>query len=530
MLSITCYGGVGEVGGNKVLLEEGDTRFFFDFGFPFKKRARYFDDLLSPRPGAGLLDLLEMGLIPPLKGVLREDLAGKQVWDRFASSPFYREVTVDGVLLTHSHVDHSGYISFLRDDIPIYGTIMTAFVSKAMQDSVPPNFEREVCYSMPKGSKGGYLRSAGTYKPRPFVFMDRPALSDEAQDFWYSSPTRKKPLSSETYLCAPEKIGQLPLKYFPVDHSIPGAAAFAVQTSCGWVGYTGDLRFHGRASSQTEKFVRELRRLSPKILFCEGTRLWEKRGASEKEVYENCLRVVRKAQGMVVADFGARNVERLVAFYNIACETGRKLIIMSKDAYLLDAMHLASEQVPDIGDIPQILIFKDFKSRRPAWEAEIHRHYAEKVVTPDFIRENAGGVILCCSYWDAGDLIDILPGGGTYLYSSSEVFDEEGAMDMRRLANWIEHFGMKGIGLPREELNWEIPEDEKGYHSSGHACGADLLDLIRRIEPEILVPIHTEEPGFFREHLKDTGIEVRLPVEGEVMRFSGGDAGRSPGR
>ncbi len=520
MMSITCYGGVGEVGGNKVLLEDGDTRFFFDFGFPFKKRARYFEEFLNPRPGAGLLDLLETGLLPPLKGVLREDLAKKSLWDKFSFSPLYRELKVDGVLLTHAHIDHSGYISFLRDDIPIYTTIMTAFVSKAMQDSVPPNFEKEVCYSLPKGSKGGYMRSAGTYKPRPFAFLDRQALSDEAQDFWYSSPRRKRPLSSETYSCAPGKIGKLPLRYFPVDHSIPGAAAFAVETSVGWVGYTGDLRFHGGASEKSEEFVEEMHRLRPHVLLCEGTRLKEKRGASEEEAFRNCLRAVRgEANGLVIADFGARNVERLVAFYNIALETGRKLIIMGKDAYLLDAMHLASDKVPDIGDIPEILIYKDFKSKRPSWEAEIHRHYSEKIIPPADIRENPQKFILCFSYWDANDLIDISLQGGTYIYSASEVFDEEGAMDMRRLANWIDLFGMKGIGLPREELNWDIPESEKGYHSSGHACGEDLLELIRRIDPKILIPIHTEDPGYFVENLRGTGIEVRPPVEGQLMNF-----------
>ncbi|GAF95596.1 unnamed protein product, partial [marine sediment metagenome] len=32
MTSLTFYGGVDEIGGNKILLEDQDTRIFLDFG------------------------------------------------------------------------------------------------------------------------------------------------------------------------------------------------------------------------------------------------------------------------------------------------------------------------------------------------------------------------------------------------------------------------------------------------------------------------------------------------------------------
>jgi len=35
MVSLTFYGGVDEIGGNKVLLEDGDVRVFFGFGQSF---------------------------------------------------------------------------------------------------------------------------------------------------------------------------------------------------------------------------------------------------------------------------------------------------------------------------------------------------------------------------------------------------------------------------------------------------------------------------------------------------------------
>jgi mRNA degradation ribonuclease J1/J2 len=33
--TLTFYGGVNEIGGNKILLQDGDTRVFFDFGMSF---------------------------------------------------------------------------------------------------------------------------------------------------------------------------------------------------------------------------------------------------------------------------------------------------------------------------------------------------------------------------------------------------------------------------------------------------------------------------------------------------------------
>ena len=70
MTSLTFYGGVNEVGGNKILLEDKDTKVFLDFGMSFGKRGAYFDEFMSPRIAAGLRDFFEMGLIPKLDGSL----------------------------------------------------------------------------------------------------------------------------------------------------------------------------------------------------------------------------------------------------------------------------------------------------------------------------------------------------------------------------------------------------------------------------------------------------------------------------
>jgi ribonuclease J len=49
MVSLTFYGGVNEVGGNKILLQDGDTKIFLDFGMSFGQAGKFFSEFLQPR-------------------------------------------------------------------------------------------------------------------------------------------------------------------------------------------------------------------------------------------------------------------------------------------------------------------------------------------------------------------------------------------------------------------------------------------------------------------------------------------------
>ncbi len=549
MIAITCYGGVGTIGGNKILLEDaatpsaGSGRLFFDFGTSFKVREKYFEEYLNPRPGAGLLDLLEMEyadefqnyghLLPPLEGIYRPDLlpAG-DVWERYREHPNYRALEgIDGVLVSHAHVDHTGYISFLREEIPIYASAMSAFIAKAMQDSGMSDFEKEVCYLNLRGidekdadsDTRGYLMTQREHHQRPFAFVDMPELSDDARRFWNHTPAvSKKVVAPAGPRPALGRVGRLPVRRFPVDHSIHGASAWAVETSAGWVVYTGDLRFHGGWGEQTRRFIEEARALKPRLLLCEGTRA-PKRGEEhepeapligEEDVEKNALRQVEGQERLVVADFGPRNIERLQAFLRIAEHVGRTLVVLAKDAYLLNAMSLVDPSIPTVRAASGGLrIYKDLKSKPQSWERKLREEHRDRFVTPQQVQEAPDKFILCFSFWDVKNLVDIDPQGGKYVYSSSEAYTEEQRLDLVRLRNWLRHFQMEGVGLPVDDTKDppEFAPKEEGLHSSGHAGGVELVQMIKEIAPQTLVPIHTENPRYFVEALAGEPIEIIVP-------------------
>jgi ribonuclease J len=536
---ISCYGGVGEIGGNKILLEDGAVRILLDFGTPFGRQERFFNEYLRPRPARGLLDLMCLGLIPPLEGIYSTDLAPPGLWERFRQSPLYRNLqrsdgpALNAILISHAHLDHNGDLSYLDPDIPVCTTRVSAFVARAMQISGQSGFERELAYVSPRewDDSEGVLRSVkgAPYRARGYIFLDGP-LSTAANEWWQASPG-KKPLQAATPLTLNDCLTEQQVRCWPVDHSVPGAAAFAVRTSAGWIGYTGDIRFHGQSTAAMERFAKDLADLQPVVLLCEGTNVEEETPVTEEQVASNALRLVRHAAGhLVVADFSPRNVERLLTFLQVAQQTDRLLAIQPKDAFLLQGMSLAAPPsvlhpafcagrvdgaaplaFVDPLTMPAVVLYADPKSAPRAWEKDLRQEWRSRTHGPAQVCAHPGDYLLCFSLWDANDLLD-LPGveGGLYLYSNSRAYDEEQAVDLQRLRNWVQHVGLCMEGDP-DNLE-HVP-----LHASGHATGPQLRDFVRRVHPRVLIPVHTEHPEWWLRALAGTDIAVTLPQVGQQI-------------
>jgi ribonuclease J len=313
-----------------------------------------------------------------------------------------------------------------------------------------------------------------------------------------------------------DAIENLRVAAFPVDHSIFGATAFAVETSQGWVAYTGDLRMHGKQGSLTRAFAEAARALNPVVLICEGTHVDAQATTDEGTVHARAMDVVRQCRCLVIADFGPRNLERVLTFRDIARDCDRRLVVTAKDIYLLEAASLPTDLVVSPAQDEVILLYQEPK-RLEKWEEQVYARHRGRCVGPQELKNNGADYILCFSFWDANELIEVDPEpGAVYIYSSSEAFDEEQKFDIRRLKNWLELFQMQSVGIPDIDTG-KVTEAEKGFHASGHITGPDLLELIRTIDPQFVIPVHTENTEFFRRNIEPR--KLCLATKGKPLLF-----------
>ncbi len=96
-------------------------------------------------------------------------------------------------------------------------------------------------------------------------------------------------------------------------------------------------------------------------------------------------------------------------------------------------------------------------------------------------------------------LLDIKPNGGTYIYSACEAFSEEMEIDFVRLWHWLELFDIEPAGffVEKEDGGEYKPCFDKRFHASGHASREEITLVIDQVDPDCIVPIHTEAREWF---------------------------------
>lgn len=388
MTELTFYGGVGEIGGNKILLQERDTKVFLDFGRNFEKERRYFEEpFLTAREEKHLLSL---GILPRIKGLYKKDP---------------EDPDIGSILVSHPHMDHVDYIRYVKNSVPIVCGDLTRKIITARE-----------FYT--KAKSADYQIANLTKTRGEEVFKEFRALEGKESG----------------------KIDSLEVAPYEVDHSVHGAYGFILHASEGSLAYTGDFRMHGARRGLTERFVEKAREERVDSLIIEGTNVVEGKPSTEDEVKDKTNELVSKAKKLVLANFSLVDIERLLTFLEVAKNNDRKLAISMKQAYLL---HYLRDEFPVSPDDPNILIFLREKKTLSCFEDLICNNYPDNVVKSPDVNKMQEEIILVCSFYDMNEMCEIRPEtGSVFVLSQSEPFNEEMEIEYEKLLNWLELYGL----------------------------------------------------------------------------------------
>jgi len=435
MVKLTFYGGVNEIGGNKILLQDKKTRVLLDFGQSFTFGADYFAGYLSPRAVNGLGDYLAFDLMPRIEGLYSEEML------THCDLPYCRP-KIDAVFVSHAHFDHINHLRFLDPAIPVYLGYGAKLFMECMEET-------------------GNSCSYGEHDFHQFRTGDK------------------------------IKVGSLTVEPVHVDHSIPAAYGFIIETSEGNIVYTGDLRRHGPRSDLTEDFVERAKAADPVAMICEGTRMAtvEKRqDIGEPDVKKYAQQVIEGTDKIVFAAHYSRDIDRFNSFYTAAKKANRRLVITPKTAYLLtklqDDKHL---KVQDPMKDDNLLVY--YKRKKSGsfddkdyflWE----RAFMDKMTTYEYVQKHQKELVMDLDFYQFTELIDIKPKAGShFIHSMSEPFSEEDIED-QVMHNWINHFKLQFHQM----------------HASGHMNKEQLAEMINYIKPKMLFPVHTENQSLFKAY------------------------------
>ncbi|MDP1792579.1 MAG: MBL fold metallo-hydrolase [Acidimicrobiales bacterium] len=334
------------------------------------------------------------------------------------------------VVISHPHADHYGLLDGVTADVPVY-------------------IGREA---------GAVLNAAAFFSPVS-------ATIDPAGHLEHRTPFA---------------IGGFTITPFLNDHSAFDAYSMVIEADGQRLFYSGDIRGHGRKAKLFEQLLND-----PPVdidtLLMEGTHVRadgshdELEYETEADLEERFVEMCENTTGAVVVFGSAQNLDRLVTVFRAGRRSRRQTVI---DLYGATVAAATRDSIPQPGfdglrvyvpNRQRVRVKEAAEFERVAWITD-HRVFLEEVAA------------------NPGNFIFHVPS------STDRELLKAGVLSSNSAAAWSLWDGYLKDGSGKS-LRQRLADNKVPFtsvHTSGHASVKDLQRLVAALDPDKVVPIHSE--------------------------------------
>lgn len=279
-MKLIIHRGTKEIGGSCVELTTQDSRLLIDFGIPLvaSTKDKPFDTKALQDKTIEALKSIQV--LPNVQGLYKDE---------------HKEI--DGILISHSHLDHYGLLNYVNQDIPVY-------LSRGAQELIDVS-------NVFTPNKIGAINAKIVNAMKPF------------------------------------KVGDFTITPYLVDHSAFDALAFLIEADGKRVFYSGDFRGHGRKSVLFKQMLKN----PPKDIDClllEGTMIGRSKQAysDEQDIERMIIGILKQHDNVTFISLSSQNIDRLVSAYRACLKTDSIFVIDAYTAFVLEKLSNVSKSIP----------------------------------------------------------------------------------------------------------------------------------------------------------------------------------------
>ncbi len=281
-------------------------------------------------------------------------------------------------------------------------------------------------------------------------------------------------------------VGDFQITPYLCDHSAFDAYMFHISCGDKTMIYSGDFRSNGRKS-----FKHLLSKLPhADVLIIEGTTLSRSSVPSKTEVdlEHVAAEEILKTDAPVFILQAATNIDRIVTAFKAARRCGRVFI---QDLYMAEVAAAAGDNIPNPASFSGVRVFLPIR-RKGLYEVMNGNYSKSKIGYAGIAKQK---FVMCVRPTMQGYLETLSKkisfNGGILFYSMWSGYKAK--EDIAEFLRFMQEKGVRVVDL----------------HTSGHADEETIRTLINDVNPDYIIPVHTENADWFTKSCKASVVQSK---------------------